>query len=461
MRTKKSHPFGNLIRHYLQQGHFTQNDLADGVEVDPTVIARMCGGERLTDRSRILAIIRWFYQQGLICHEQEATALLEAAGHARLNAIEPNELGIQLETDSNNEQVSKEGVSGNTVIDVKTPVEAGIFNFHPDRLAVIEGYDLWFSSSAQGHWQIWRLDTQSGVALPVEFAIPWEQQKQDLLVPAISISNAKIAFAMDAIHSSNAYNRDLYVAKLDGTDVRKVTHLPLDTYHPSWVPDGEGKGGERHNQNNIVYHVEIDEKSTSQLRQHGIWITNVDTGQSRQLTCSMDYDPVWSPNGQYIAYHSLTSTWCIKILEYPAILHEQEACYTWVATDGGSKATSVAWVNNYEIIFAAEVDGKWDLYKLPVLRGKTLTNPERITCKHEGNMYPAIFGERILLWQAYPHEPKVEDGPQTDKLAELFVMDLNQGVETPLITGVGNVRDGFLVRRTPSYLRQIGEIDVT
>lgn len=38
--------------------------------------------------------------------------------------------------------------------------------------------------------------------------------------------------------------------------------------------------------------------------------------------------------------------------------------------------------------------------------------------------------------------------------AEIWVMDLAVGIEVPLLTGVGNLRDGFLARQTePSRSR--------
>jgi len=95
-----SHPFGDLLKQHLnrRQG-LSQNKLAAGIDVDPAVISDMSHGRRLSGpsaRARVLAMIRWLHAQGVLSTEEEATALLEAAGMAKLNTHLPNELGIDL-----------------------------------------------------------------------------------------------------------------------------------------------------------------------------------------------------------------------------------------------------------------------------------------------------------------------------------------------------------------------------
>jgi hypothetical protein len=95
-----SHPFGDLLKQHLnrRQG-LSQNKLAVGIDVDPAVISDMSHGRRLNGpsaRARVLAMIRWLHAQEVLSTEEEATALLEAAGMARLNTHLPNELGIDL-----------------------------------------------------------------------------------------------------------------------------------------------------------------------------------------------------------------------------------------------------------------------------------------------------------------------------------------------------------------------------
>jgi hypothetical protein len=90
-----SHPFGDLVHQHLnrKQG-FSRNKLADGIGQDPSVISRMCHGQRLSGplaRDRVLSIITYFQHHRLLIYVDEANALLEAAGLARLRTDDDEE----------------------------------------------------------------------------------------------------------------------------------------------------------------------------------------------------------------------------------------------------------------------------------------------------------------------------------------------------------------------------------
>ncbi|MGH2543543.1 MAG: ATP-binding protein, partial [Ardenticatenaceae bacterium] len=91
----KTFPFGDLVTLYLsRKSGLSKNKLAAGILQDPSVISRMCQGKRLTGpqaRSRVLAIIHWFCQQGVLYHLEEANGLLKAAGMSDLEAARPEE----------------------------------------------------------------------------------------------------------------------------------------------------------------------------------------------------------------------------------------------------------------------------------------------------------------------------------------------------------------------------------
>ncbi|MFN8490228.1 MAG: hypothetical protein U0350_21755 [Caldilineaceae bacterium] len=56
-----SHPFGDLVSHYLHRKHgLSQSKLAEGILQAPAIITDMCKGKRLTGsqaRERVLQII--------------------------------------------------------------------------------------------------------------------------------------------------------------------------------------------------------------------------------------------------------------------------------------------------------------------------------------------------------------------------------------------------------------------
>ena len=93
-----SHPFGDLVTQHLNRKHgLSQNKLAEGIDQDPAVISAMCNGRRLSGRQareRVLAIIGWFVEQGVLDTRAQANALLEAADMARLHPDRPAEAAL-------------------------------------------------------------------------------------------------------------------------------------------------------------------------------------------------------------------------------------------------------------------------------------------------------------------------------------------------------------------------------
>lgn len=90
-----SHPFGDLLSQHLHRKHgLSQARLAAGIGQDPSIIGKMCKGERLTGaqaRGRVLAIIGWLHSQAVLATTPEANGLLAAAGMFPLHESEPAE----------------------------------------------------------------------------------------------------------------------------------------------------------------------------------------------------------------------------------------------------------------------------------------------------------------------------------------------------------------------------------
>lgn len=76
--------FGDLLGQHLNRKRgLSQNKLALDIDVDPSVISKMCNGMRLNgrySRERVLKIIAWLHDKGVLNYVGEANALLEAAG---------------------------------------------------------------------------------------------------------------------------------------------------------------------------------------------------------------------------------------------------------------------------------------------------------------------------------------------------------------------------------------------
>jgi predicted ATPase len=85
-----SHPFGDRLSQHLHRKHgLSQSKLAAGILHAPAIITDMCKGRRLSGpqvRERVIAIIHWLYQQEALATQEEANALLAAAGLSPLYA---------------------------------------------------------------------------------------------------------------------------------------------------------------------------------------------------------------------------------------------------------------------------------------------------------------------------------------------------------------------------------------
>lgn len=317
-------------------------------------------------------------------------------------------------------------------------VDPGILSVEPQGLSIINGYDLWFTSKATGRWQIWHLDSRAGVCAPITFDLVDESRQYHQYVPALSPDRKQIVFAAGFCLPSGRCVRNLFIANSDGTNTRRLTRSLLDEYHPVWYP--------RLGHQWLTYHAGISATDRDAGENFGIYVMDLATQQTRQLTNRMDYDPIWSPTGAYLAYHSLGEPHTIKVLAYNGEEFPCNQYPTWSAVNLAYHATSAAWIDEHALAFAYQHKGKWDIFRIPVDPSKEdYVHPKQLTCSPWHSTYPAVFDSRLLLWHAFRYEPVGNEGHVTDRQAELWVMDLAREVETPLITGIGNMRDGILV----------------
>jgi Tol biopolymer transport system component len=99
----------------------------------------------------------------------------------------------------------------------------------------------------------------------------------------------------------------LFVARADGTAVRRVADAPLDRLgsYPSamtWSPDGKTIAYVHGIPDAIGFPCRID-----------LWGLNVGTGKQRQLTVGeCDLSPTWSPDATTIAFHRNEALWTIR-----------------------------------------------------------------------------------------------------------------------------------------------------
>ncbi len=101
--------------------------------------------------------------------------------------------------------------------------------------------------------------------------------------PALSPDGTRVAFASD-----RAGGLDVWVVKVDGTGLTRVTDHPADDTQPSWSPDGT----------RLVF------TSTRDDSEGDLYTVAVSGGAVTRLTATpgRDADPAWSPSGNRIAF---------------------------------------------------------------------------------------------------------------------------------------------------------------
>ena len=93
-----SHQFGDLLTQHLHRRHgLSQSKLAMGIDQDPAVVSAMCKGLRMRGpgaRERVVSIITWLHEQGVLTSVAEADALLAAADMAGLRSAQAAEAAL-------------------------------------------------------------------------------------------------------------------------------------------------------------------------------------------------------------------------------------------------------------------------------------------------------------------------------------------------------------------------------
>ncbi len=242
---------------------------------------------------------------------------------------------------------------------------SGVIDVNLKGADLLKNYDVWFTCKATARWQIWKLDTHLGEATPIEFSMDEDIGNRDQFVPAVSPDGRMIAFAVQISATPGHLNRDLFLADLVNLRVRRLTDSCLDAFSPSWASDGRA----------IAYHAGSWDNPDCLDTYFGIWVYDIRTGQTNQLTDQTDHDPAWSPDGRYIAYHSGRDEQVIKILDYASYQSTVNSCDSWVAVDASMFARAPAWRNNHSLVYMDYFEGYWQIYEIPVKPNKTYTNP--------------------------------------------------------------------------------------
>ena len=118
--------------------------------------------------------------------------------------------------------------------------------------------------------------------------------------PAWSPDGTKLAFMAQTPEGTENY--EIYTAKVDGTDLRRLTNSPGSDGWPAWSPDGQ----------QIVFASVRDDcafshapgcKRTGDIGPYySVYVMNTDGSQQRRVSDVFGQIADWSPDGRYIVF---------------------------------------------------------------------------------------------------------------------------------------------------------------
>ena len=209
--------------------------------------------------------------------------------------------------------------------------------------------------------------------------------------PSWSPDGKRIAF-----HSNREgrFNYEIYVMDADGGNLQSLTDNRNDDWDPSWSPDGE----------RIVFsssragHVEDKFGITDE-----IYVMDADGGNQQRLTENRnnDWNPVWSPDGERIAFAADRKG---DFLKFDIYVMDADGGNPQKLTNHRAWDSSPSWSPDGErIAFTSEREGNYEIYVMDADGG----NLQNLTNNPHSDFGPAWLntpfsvspaGKRFTTW---------------------------------------------------------------
>jgi len=246
-----------------------------------------------------------------------------------------------------------------------------------------DGNSFVYASAASGNWDIYfqRVGGKNTINLTAD-------NPADDAQPAFSPNGEYIAFR------SERNGGGIYVMGATGESVRRITDFG---YNPAWSPDGA----------ELVLAAEsMIDRPNDRYGTSTLWVVNVASGRSRNISAGDAVQPSWSPHGQRIAYWSSA----------------RGARNIWTINADGSNpvpVTSDSFVNwnpvwspdGKYIYFSSDRGGNFNLWRASISEasGKVLASPEIVTAAGGSGQRQHVTFSRDGQRLAYVEELLVEN----------------------------------------------------